>query len=166
MRGLRGLGPVINNHRMKTPWFKKIDHLGIAVPSLADAIPLYETLLGRPVEQIEEVADQKVRAAFFTVGESHFELLEATDPESPIARYLEGRRGGIHHICVQVDDIDAVLAEYRRQGVRLIDETARIGAGGRRIAFVHPKSTGGVLLELSEVVGEVEAVSDAGEVKP
>lgn len=151
---------------MKTPWFKKIDHLGIAVPSLADAIPLYETLLGRPVEQIEEVADQKVRAAFFTVGESHFELLEATDPESPIARYLEGRRGGIHHICVQVDDIDAVLAEYRRQGVRLIDETARIGAGGRRIAFVHPKSTGGVLLELSEVVGEVEAVSDAGEVKP
>lgn len=135
---------------MKTPRFKKIDHLGIAVPSLAEAVPLYEALLGGPVEHVEEVADQKVRAAFFTVGESHFELLEPTDPSGPIAKYLETRRGGIHHICVQVDDIDAVLEEYRRQGVRLIDEQARIGAGGKRIAFVHPKSTGGVLLELSE----------------
>jgi len=132
--------------------FKKIDHLGIAVPSLDEAIPIYETLLGGPVEHIEEVEDQKVRAAFFTVGESHFELLEATDPESPIARYLAKRRGGIHHLCVEVDDIDAVIAEYMAAGVRMIDETPRIGAGGKRIAFVHPKSTGGVLLELSQTI--------------
>ena len=130
--------------------FKKIDHLGIAVPSLADAIPLYETLLGATVEHIEEVEDQKVRTAFFTVGESHFELLEPTDPDGPIARYLSKHRPGIHHICVQVEDIEAVLAAYKAAGIRLIDETPRIGAGGMRIAFVHPKSTGGVLLELSE----------------
>lgn len=130
--------------------FKKIDHLGIAVPSLADAIPLYETLLGAKVEHVEEVADQRVRTAFFTVGESHFELLEPTDAEGPIARYLAKNRPGIHHICVQVEDIEAVLAEYKAAGIRLIDETPRIGAGGMRVAFVHPKATGGVLLELSQ----------------
>lgn len=133
---------------------KKIDHLGIAVPSLADAIPLYETLLGSPVEHVEVVEDQKVRTAFFTVGESHFELLEPTDPDGPIARYLSKNRPGIHHICVEVEDIEAVLAAYREAGIRLIDETPRIGAGGKRIAFVHPKSTGGVLLELSQDMGE------------
>lgn len=130
--------------------FKKIDHLGIAVPSLDAALPLYETLLGSPVEHIEEVPDQKVRAAFFTVGESHFELLESTEPDGPIAKYLERHRGGIHHLCVEVDDLDATLAEYRARGIRLIDETPRLGAQGRRIAFVHPASTGGVLLELAE----------------
>lgn len=92
--GLRRSGVVPTIAAMKTPRFKKIDHLGIAVPSLADAVPLYEALLGGPVEHVEEVADQRVRAAFFTVGESHFELLEPTDPESPIAKYLETRRGG------------------------------------------------------------------------
>jgi len=132
--------------------FKKIDHLGIAVPALADAIPLYETLLGARVEHVEVVEDQKVRTAFFTVGESHFELLEPTDPDGPIARYLSKNRPGIHHICVEVDDIEAVLATYRAAGIRLIDEQPRIGAGGKRIAFVHPKSTGGVLLELSEAI--------------
>lgn len=134
----------------RSPLFKRIDHLGIAVPSLADAIPIYEALLGGPVEHVEEVPDQKVRTAFFTVGESHFELLESTDPDGPIARYLDKNRPGIHHLCVEVADIDAVLAAYKAAGVRLIDETPRIGAGGKRIAFVHPKSTGGVLLELSE----------------
>lgn len=131
-------------------YIKKIDHLGIAVPSLDEAVALYETLLGQPLEHVEEVADQRVRTAFFSVGESHFELLEPTDPASPIAKFLETRRGGIHHICVEVTDIDAVLAEYKAKGIRLIDEQPRLGAHGKRIAFVHPKSTGGVLLELSQ----------------
>jgi methylmalonyl-CoA/ethylmalonyl-CoA epimerase len=129
---------------------KKIDHLGIAVPSLADAIPLYEALLGGTVEHVEVVEDQKVRTAFFTVGESHFELLEPTEPDGPIAKFRGKARKGIHHICVEVDDIDAVIADYKEKGVRLIDEEARIGAGGKRIAFVHPAATGGVLVELSE----------------
>jgi methylmalonyl-CoA epimerase len=131
--------------------FRKIDHVGIAVASLAEAVPLYEALLGAPCEHVEEVADQKVRTAFFSVGESHFELLEPTSDDSPIAAFLAKGRRGIHHLCVEVDDLDAALAEYRAQGVRLIDEKPRIGAHGRRIAFVHPQSTGGVLLELSEV---------------
>ncbi len=130
--------------------FKKVDHVGIAVPSLAEAVPLYERLLGAEVEHYEEVPDQRVRTAFFNVGESHFELLEPTDPESPIAKFLAKGRKGIHHLCVQVEDIDAVIAEYKAGGIRMIDEEARIGAGGKRIAFVHPKSTGGILLELSE----------------
>ena len=133
--------------------FNKIDHLGIAVPSLKEALKTYETLLGAPVESIEEVEDQRVRTAFFSVGESHFELLEAMDEHSPIARFLEKRpRGGLHHVCVEVDDLDRVLAEYKKAGVRLIDEEPRIGAHQKRIAFVHPAGTGGVLLELSEKV--------------
>lgn len=132
------------------PFFKKIDHLGIAVPSLEAALPVYRTLFGTDVEHIEEVPDQKVRTAFFSVGESHFELLEPIGDDGPIAKYLAKRRGGIHHVCVEVTDIEAVLAEYKRQGIVLIDETPRAGAHGMRVAFVHPKSTGGVLLELSE----------------
>lgn len=142
---------------MSKPRFTKIDHLGIAVASLADAIPLYETLLGVPVDHIEDVPDQKVRTAFFTVGESHLELLESSDPDGPIGRYLQKNRAGIHHLCVEVEDIDAALAAYAAAGMRLIDETPRIGAGGKRIAFIHPKSTGGVLLELSEAVPEGDA---------
>ncbi len=135
-------------HGMKR--FKKIDHVGIAVPRLAEAIPLYEALLGALCEHVEEVADQKVRTAFFSVGESHFELLEPTADDSPIAQFLAKGRRGIHHLCVEVDDLDAVLAEYRAKGVRLIDEQPRVGAHGKRIAFVHPAGTGGLLLELSE----------------
>ena len=131
----------------------KIDHLGIAVPNLQQAITTYETLLGTSVESIEEVLDQKVRTAFFSVGESHFELLEAMDESSPIARFLEKRpRGGLHHVCVEVDNLDEALAQYKQAGIRLIDESPRIGAHQKRIAFVHPASTGGVLLELSEKV--------------
>lgn len=132
------------------PFFKKIDHLGIAVPSLEAALPVYRTLFGTDVEHIEEVPDQKVRTAFFSVGESAFELLEPIGDDGPIARYLSKRRGGIHHVCVEVTDIEAVLAEYKAQGIVLIDEEPRAGAHGKRVAFVHPKSTGGVLLELSE----------------
>ncbi|MCA9538564.1 MAG: methylmalonyl-CoA epimerase [Myxococcales bacterium] len=132
------------------PFFKKIDHLGIAVPSMAEALPVYEALFGVPASHLEDVPDQKVRTAFFPVGESHFELLEAMAEDSPIARYLEKRRGGIHHVCVEVNDLDGLLAEYKARGVRLIDAEARPGAHGKRVAFVHPAATGGVLLELSE----------------
>lgn len=135
---------------MTSAHIKKIDHLGIAVPNLNDAIALYTSLLGKGPEHIEEVADQKVKAAFFSVGESNLELLEPTAPDSPISKFLEKRGGGIHHLCVEVDDLDACLADYKVQGVTLIDQVPRQGAHGKRVAFVHPKSTGGVLIELSQ----------------
>jgi len=128
-----------------------IDHLGIAVPSLSEAMITYETLLGGRVNHTEEVPDQRVRTAFFQVGESAFELLEATDEQSPIARFLQRYpRGGLHHVCIAVDDIEAVLARYRQAGIRLIDSQPRRGAHHKWVAFVHPVATGGVLLELSQ----------------
>ena len=132
------------------PWFKRIHHVGIAVPDMQTAITRYEMLFGKPVERIEEVADQRVRTAFFSVGESHFELLEATDDTSPIARYLSKNRPGIHHICVEVTDITSALQHYKALGLELIDETPRPGAHGMRVAFIHPRTTGGVLLEIAQ----------------
>ncbi len=132
--------------------FKKIDHLGIAVPNLNEAIALYKNLLGIDPNHIEEVADQKVKAAFFKVGESNLELLEATSEDSPIAKYLEKNRPGIHHLCVEVEDIEAELARLKSQGIKLIDEQPRIGAHHKKVAFVHPKSTNGILLELSQAI--------------
>jgi methylmalonyl-CoA/ethylmalonyl-CoA epimerase len=126
----------------------KIDHLGIAVPSLAQAVRSYEAL-GFCVEETHEVPTEQVRAAFLTVGESHLELLEPTGPGSVIARFLE-KRSGLHHVCVLVDDLDAALAAMKARGVPLIDETPRAGAGGCRVAFVHPKGAAGVLLELKQ----------------
>jgi methylmalonyl-CoA/ethylmalonyl-CoA epimerase len=126
----------------------KIDHLGIAVPSLAEAIPAWEAL-GFRVDAVHDVPTEKVKTAFLRVGESHLELLEPTDPTSVIAKFLE-KRSGLHHVCVLVEDIERALADLKAQGVRLIDETPRPGAGGCRVAFVHPKSAGGVLLELKE----------------
>lgn len=131
--------------------FKKVDHVAIAVPNLDQAVALYTSLLGKKPEHIETVEEQKVTAAFFGVGESNLELLFPTSPESPIAKFLEkSPRGGLHHICLEVENIDAHLEELKKQGVVLIDEKPRIGAHNKRIAFVHPKSTGGVLIELSE----------------
>jgi methylmalonyl-CoA/ethylmalonyl-CoA epimerase len=127
----------------------KVDHIGIAVKSLAESSELYE-LLGIKSTGTEEVAEQKVKVAFFPVGDSEVELLESTAPDGPIARYIEKNGEGIQHIALRVDDLDAALAELKAKGVRLIDEKPRYGAGGARIAFVHPKSTGGILLELSE----------------
>jgi methylmalonyl-CoA/ethylmalonyl-CoA epimerase len=126
----------------------KIDHLGVAVPSLDRAIAAYEAL-GFRVEKTHDIPTEKVRAAFLPVGESHLELLEPTDPSSAIARFLE-KRSGLHHVCVLVDDLDAALAGMKARGVPLLDEKPRVGAGGCRVAFVHPKGAGGVLLELKE----------------
>ncbi len=131
--------------------FKKVDHVAIAVNDLNQAIELYQSILGKEPEHIEEVQEQKVRAAFFGVGETNLELLFPTAKDSPISGFLnKNPRGGLHHICLEVSDIEAHLAELKEKGIELIDETPRIGAHNKRIAFVHPKSTGGVLIELSE----------------
>lgn len=132
---------------------EKINHIGIAVPELESAIEQYKTM-GFEYHGSEEVVEQKVKTAFFEVGESHIELLEATEEDSPIGKFLAKRGPGVHHICVQVDDIEAALAHYREAGMRLINETPVIGAGGHKVAFVHPKSTQGVLLELLEPKSE------------
>ncbi len=126
----------------------KVDHLGIAVPSLADAVKAYEAL-GFVVEARHDVPTEKVKTAFLPVGESHLELLEPSDPTSVIARFLE-KRSGLHHVCVLVDDIEAALAALKARGVALLDEKPRVGAGGCRVAFIHPRAAGGVLLELKE----------------
>jgi methylmalonyl-CoA epimerase len=126
----------------------KIDHLGIAVPKAGEAAAAFETL-GFQVTAEQDVPTEKVKTVFLPIGESHLELLEPTDPTSVIAKFLE-KRSGLHHVCVLVDDIDAALAELKTRGVRLIDETPRLGAGGCRVAFIHPKSAAGVLLELKQ----------------
>src|ERR1700704_3807542 len=126
----------------------KIDHIGIATQGIEDAMTFYRDALGLDVAETEEVVEQKVRVAMLPIGDSRIELLEATSDDSPIARFLEKRGPGIHHIAVRVDDIRAVLADLKQKGARLIDEEPRTGAGGCLVAFVHPSSTGGVLLEL------------------
>ncbi len=126
----------------------KIDHLGIAVKDMAEAKRAYEAL-GFKIDSEHEVPTEKVKAAFITVGESHLELLEPTDPTSVIAKFLE-KRSGLHHICVLVDDIEKSMAEMKAAGAHLLDEVPRIGAGGCRVAFIHPKSAAGVLLELKQ----------------
>jgi len=126
---------------------KRIDHLGIAVKSLDEAIPLWEKMLGVKCENVEEVASQKVRTAFLKVGEVFIELLEATADDSPIAKYIEKNGEGVQHIAFHTDDLVAELAKNKEDGIRLIDEAPRPGAGGMDIAFLHPKSTRGVLTE-------------------
>lgn len=127
-----------------------IEHIGIAVTNLDTAIEFYENVLGLKCYSIEEVADQKVRTAFFLVGQTKIELLESTDPEGPIGKFIEKRGEGIHHIAFSVVNIEEQLAKAINQGVRLIDSTPRIGAEGLDIAFLHPKSASGVLIELCE----------------
>ncbi len=132
------------------PFFRKIDHIGIAVRDLASAQARYALLLGVDAFAVKEVPDQKVKTAFFEVGESHIELLEPTDETSTIAKFLEKRGEGMHHICVEVSDIEGLLKYFADSGVQLIDKVPRIGAMGQKVAFVHPKAAQGVLLELSE----------------
>ena len=127
-----------------------IEHIGIAVTSLDEAIPFYEKVLGLDCYSIEEVKDQKVKTAFFKVGQTKIELLEPTDPESAVAKFISKKGEGIHHIAFAVNDIDRKLKEVEEKGVKLIDKVSRKGAEGMDIGFLHPKSTFGVLTELCE----------------
>jgi len=126
---------------------QKIDHLGIAVRSIAEARKFYEKVLGLPCEGEETVESQKVKTAFFAVGEVHIELLEPTSEESPIAKFLDKNGEGIHHVAYKTDDIVAQISQASENGCRLIHETPIEGAGGKLVAFLHPKSTHGVLME-------------------
>ena len=126
----------------------KINHLGIATKGIDEALKFWSDALGLENVHTEIVEDQKVRVAMLPIGESRIELLEPTSEDSPITKFLEKRGGGIHHIAVEVDDIAASLAKLKSQGMRLIDDEPRIGAEGCLVAFVHPATTGGVLLEL------------------
>lgn len=133
---------------------QRIDHLGIAVRSLEDSIPYYEKALGLKCEHIEEVPSQKVRTAFFHVGETHLELLEPTSPESPIAKFLEKNpQGGVHHVAFATDNIEGQLARAKDAGCQLIHEEPFEGAAGKLVAFLHPKSTQGVLTEFCAPLG-------------
>ena len=125
-----------------------IEHIGIAVNSLDEAIPFYENMLGLKCYAVEEVADQKVKTAFFMVGETKIELLESTDPEGPIGKFIEKKGPGIHHLAFATDNVDESLSELEEKGVRLIDKKGRKGAEGLNIGFLHPKSTMGVLTEI------------------
>ncbi len=127
-----------------------IEHIGIAVKSLEEAIPYYENVLGLKCYAIEEVKDQKVRTAFFMIGQTKLELLESTDPEGPIGKHIEKRGQGLHHIAFATKGLENSLKEAEEKGVRLIDKQPRKGAEGLDIAFLHPKSTFGVLTELCE----------------
>ena len=128
----------------------KIDHLGIAVNSIDEGKSFWNDALGLEFEGSETVEEQKVTTAFFPVGESEVELLESTAPDGPIAKFLEKKGQGIHHIAFRVENIEEALAELKEKGIKLIDEKPRKGAGGAKIAFLHPKATSGVLVELCE----------------
>jgi methylmalonyl-CoA/ethylmalonyl-CoA epimerase len=129
---------------------KHIDHIGIAVKSIEQAGKFYTDILGLTIKDIENVSDQKVNVAFLPITDSEIELLESTDPDGPIAKYIEARGEGIQHIAFCVDNIEEALDELTKSGVRMIDSKPRGGAGGAKIAFIHPKETNGVLVEICE----------------
>jgi len=128
----------------------RINHLGIAAPTLDEAAGRMIKLFGMDADHVEEVPEQRVRTAFFPVGPSTLEYLESTDPEGPVGKFLEKKGPGIHHVAFEVDDVDAAVQELLAKGVRMIDQTPRDGAHGCRIAFIHPAETGGVLMELCQ----------------
>lgn len=130
--------------------FKKIDHIGVAVNNLEESLHIFKGLLGMKCSGEEEVKEQNVKVAFLPIGESEIELLESTSPDGNIAKYIEKKGEGIHHIAFEVEDLDVMLKKLQEKGVRLIDKEPRYGAGGSRIAFLHPKSTNGILVELCE----------------
>jgi methylmalonyl-CoA epimerase len=129
---------------------RSLDHIGIAVASTDAALKLYQDVLGLSVEHSEVVAEQGVRATMLVLGATHIELLEPTGPDTPVGKFVASRGEGIHHISISVPDVNAALCAAREAGLRLIDEKPRVGVGGKLIAFLHPKSTGGVLIELSQ----------------
>ena len=128
----------------------KVDHIGIAVSNLEESLKLYTDVLGLKLHGTETVAEQKVKVAFLPLGDTEIELLESTEPDGPIAKFIEAKGQGIQHIALKVDDIEKALVDLKEKGMRLIDEKPRYGAGGAKIAFLHPKSTNGVLLELCQ----------------
>lgn len=128
--------------------FNKIAHIGIAVKNLDEAVKTYSVILNENDVCRESIAEQKVNVVFFHVGDTHIELTEAASPDSPIAKFIEKRGEGIHHLAFEVDDIRSELARLKQAGLRLIDEEPRVGAGGCLVVFIHPKSTNGVLVEL------------------
>ena len=128
----------------------KLDHVGVAVPDLAQAIERWRPLVGDPEAPPEDVPSNRVRVAFVAVGETHVELLQPADPSSPVAKFLERRGPGVHHLAFAVPSVDAALDEVRRRGGRVVDERARPGARGRRVGFAHPSAFGGVLVEFVE----------------
>jgi len=140
----------INYKNDKIMELTHIEHLGIAVKSLDEAIPFYENVFGLKCYAIEEVAEQKVKTAFFKVGQTKIELLESTDPEGPVGKFIENRGEGVHHIAFAVNGLQESLNELDEKGIRLIDKQPRKGAEGLNIAFLHPKATFGVLTELCE----------------
>ncbi len=129
---------------------KKIDHIGVAVKSIDETLKLYEGLLGLKVTETETVAEQKVTTAFLPTGESEIELLESTSPDGAVAKFIDSKGEGMQHVAFAVENIEGALKELKDKGVRLIDEKPRKGAGGKKIAFIHPKETHGVLIELCE----------------
>ena len=131
----------------------KIDHLGVAVNSISEGKNFWTDILGLEFEGTETVEEQKVTTAFFPVGESEVELLESTSPDGPIAKYLEKKGAGLQHIALRVENLESALQELKDKDVKLIDEKPRHGAGGAKIAFLHPKATGGILVELCERSG-------------
>jgi methylmalonyl-CoA epimerase len=135
---------------MEQPRWKGIDHLGIAVPDLEAARRVFTERLGFRVVEEEDVPDQRVRVVKLDAGGSHLELLESTDPDGPVGRWVAKRGAGIHHLTLRVEDLAATLAELEAAGVELIDRVPRTGAGGMKIAFLHPRSTAGILVELCE----------------
>ena len=126
------------------------DHIGVAVKNIDAALKFWETTLGIKCAGVEEVAEQKVKTAFLPLKDTEVELLEPTAEDSPVAKFIEKKGEGIHHLAIRVDDVQKALEELKSKGVRLIDETPRKGAGGATIAFIHPSATGGILLELSQ----------------
>ena len=130
--------------------FRKIDHIGIAVKNLEESVNIFKNILGMEYAGEEEVKEQNVKVAFLPIGESEIELLESTSSDGNIAKYIEKKGEGIHHIAFEVENLEAALEDLKKKGVRLIDEKPRYGAGGARIAFLHPKSTNGILVELCE----------------
>lgn len=141
----------------------RIHHLGIAVETLEKAIPVFELLLGCPPDETQEVEDQKVRVAVFRLGESRIELLEASSPDSPIARFISKRGPGIHHLTLTVSDLKGKLSDLEHRGIKLVDRRPRVGAGGELIAFLHPASTDNVLVELIEETNSPEATPRLGQ---
>jgi methylmalonyl-CoA/ethylmalonyl-CoA epimerase len=147
----------IENEKLKMKEEKKykLDHIGIAVKNLEESLKFYQEALGLVLEGVEIVRDQKVKTAFLPVGDTHIELLEPTDPESPVGKFIAKRGEGIHHIAIKVENLQQHLENLDNKDIVLIDKEPKLGANNKKIAFVHPKSTSGVLLELCEEAPDV-----------